>query len=161
MPENFVVFTVNGVDWRLARVCFTAAGVFFFTAGVLLTLVLRRYGNVRELSGSEAASVAMHAGETSEVDRAVTHHGYATGKAVEVSMSIGDLRRAYHEKDWFKFFALPLTILLGFNSFGLVIFGFHLLDRAGVTLGVALGLSVPVSLMIFFGWWAAIYTELE
>jgi hypothetical protein len=103
----------------------------------------------------------MHAGETSEVDRAVTRQGYATGKAVEVSISIGVLRQAYHDKDWFKFFALHIAILLGFNSVALVMFGFFLTDRDGVSLGAALALSLPVSLIVFFCWWAAIYTELE
>lgn len=161
MPENFIVFTLNGVDWRLSRICFTAAGVMALTFAVLLGLVLYRYGKVRKLSGSEAASVAMHAGEVGSVDRAVARHGYATGAEVRVSISIGDLREAYHAKDWFKFFALHIAILCMFNSVGVLLFGSYLLNRDKVALVLALLISLPTTSLIVFTWWAAINTKLE
>jgi len=161
MPDNFIVFTLNGVEWPLSRVCFTASGVFIVVSLVLLAVVLIRYGRVRELSGSEAASVAMHAGEVGSVDRAVTRHGPAAGREVRVSMSIGDLRAAYRAKNWFRFFALPLSILLMWNSFGLVFFGSFLMNRDVVALVMAFILSLPMTAIMVFCWWAAIYTDLQ
>jgi hypothetical protein len=161
MPDNFVVFTLQGVDWSLSRVCFTAAGVLFVLGFVLGACVLVRHGKVRKLSGSEAASVAMHAGETGSVDRAVARHGYATGSEVRVSISIGDLREAYHARDWFKFFTLHIAILLVWNSVGLAMFGLFLMNRHPVMLFVAFIMSVPMSAIVLFCWWAALYTDLN
>jgi hypothetical protein len=161
MPDNFVVFTLQGVDWSLSRVCFTAAGVFFVLGFALGACVLIRHGKVRKLSESEAASVAMHAGETGSVDRAVARRGYATGAEVKVSISIGDLREAYNSRDWFRFFTLHIAILFIFNSFGLVMFGFFLTDRHPVWLLLELMFPVPVSGIVFFCWWAALYTDLQ
>lgn len=161
MPDNFIVFSLQGVDWPLSRVCFTAAGVFFVAAFILITCAVIRYGKVRELSASEAASVATHAGEVGSVDRAVTRHGPARGREARVSMSIGDLREAYHAKNWFRFFALPLGVLLLWNSFGVVCFGYYLIVPHPVALFLALIMSVPMSAIIFFCWWAALYTDLQ
>jgi hypothetical protein len=161
MPDNFIVFQLNGVDWTLSRLCYLAAGVSFLIAAVLIALVLVRYGKKRRLSGSEAASVAMHAGEVGSVDRAVGWHGHATGAEVSVSISIGDLRDAYHSQDWFKFFALPIGVVALWNSPALWFFGNYLRNRSTFELAMALMLSAPMTSACLFMWWAAIYTKLR
>lgn len=157
---NFVV-SLNGDEWRLSSLCFVAGGLLFLSGLVLLACVLKRNGKSRELSGAEAASVAMHAGETGSVDRAVTWHSHAKGREWHVSMSVGDLREAYHARDWFRFFGLYTTILLMWNSFGMLLFGLYLMKGEVVALVMAVIASVPITGLVFFAWWAAIYTDLQ
>jgi len=160
MDRNRVLFEVGGSVWRISDFCWACGGglVLGFLLGFV---VLRRYGKSRRLSREEAASVAMHAGEVSEVDRAVTYTGPAAGKEWEVSMSIGDMRKAYRDQDWFRFLGLGSVILITHVSAGMLIWCLGELTGSKLIAGMGVGWALMFLGVCSFMWWAAIYTDLK
>jgi hypothetical protein len=128
---------------------------------VMLTVVLRRYSTGRALSEREAARVAMHPAETSYVDRTVAAHAPAMGKEWRVSMSIGDLRRAWHAKDYFAFLGLPSTVFLLCAATTLLLLGVSVAAKTWLIIGAASVVLVPIMAAGIFMLWAAVYTKLE
>lgn len=161
MITDFIVFTIDGEPWKLTHVCWVSALVLFVLCGVMMTLLLRRFATGRILSQPEAARVAMHPAETSYVDQTLAASGPAMGKEWRVSMSIGDFRRAWHQRDYFAFLVPPSVTFLGCSSFGVLMFGMSVHVKSWGPFGAAsLGL-VPLILINFFMLWAAIYTKLD
>lgn len=160
MDRNRVLFEIGASAWRISDFCWACGGGLVL-GFLLLTVVLWRYGKSRRLSRKEAASVAMHAGEVSEVDRAVTYAGPAAGKEWEVSMSIGDLREAYHDQDWFRFLGLGSAVLTIHVAAGMLIWGFGELTGSKLVAGMGVGWALMFLGVCAFMWWAAIYTDLK
>lgn len=161
MLKNVVLFTINGEPWRLLGVSFAASGILTVLWLSMLTVLLWRHGKSRSLSASEAARVAMHPAESSYVDETVTTHGPAMGKEWEVSMSIGDLRQAWRERDYFRFFGLPVTNLTAVAAFGTFTFAASVSTKSWIPFGGTCIILVPMALIFLFMPWAAVYTKLE
>ncbi|MDB4985890.1 MAG: hypothetical protein JWN04_1068 [Myxococcaceae bacterium] len=160
-PPNEILFTFLGDPWRLSGVCLVAAGLIFAAGATSMTMLIRRHGRSRLLSRAEAARVAMHAGETSYVDGAVALGGPAVGKEWRYSCSIGDLRKAWHAKNYKKFFGVPATFIALWSGADLAFFALTVHERHWSLFAVASAGLVPMIALMLFSMWAAIYTRLE
>jgi hypothetical protein len=157
MPDNQVLFRIGGESWTLAGVCLTLAGLLFVSSLALLLLLLARYGHKRRLAGREASQVAFNAGDRHEVG---SIHGPAVGAEAQLSVSIGDLRRAHRSGDRLMFWGMPAMLMGWSAAFGLGSFALALWMGEWMPL---LGLIVLVPMFLIAGFmpWAALHTKLE
>jgi hypothetical protein len=160
MLEDNVVFTIHGSAWHLTAVCFVTSAVLFVVWLVLLIRLLHYKGTSRWLSSEEAGQVAVY-GSVSTTHRTMLVSGPAVGKEWNLSLSIGDLREAWHKRDYWTFFGMPAFFLLVFLAFELCFFGAALGLRSWVPLVAVSALIVPMMLIFLFMMWAAIYTKLN
>jgi hypothetical protein len=162
MPPNSVLFYINGQPWRVVGVSLVAAAVCFVLWLLLLLFVLvPRYGSTRKLSAEEAAKVAMHPNERSDVDRAIAVAGPAVGAEARVEFDIGRLRAAWKERDYVTFFGLPAFMIFGTFWMWLPTFAFAVESDSGWVLGLVAVVLVPIMLIPVFMMWAAVYTQLN
>jgi hypothetical protein len=162
MPPNSVLFYINGQPWRVVGVSLAAAAVCFVVWLLMLLLVMvPRYGGTRKLSAEEAAKVAMHPNERSDVDRSIAVAGPAVGAEASFSFDIGRLRAAWKERDYVTFFGLPAFMIFGTSWGWLCFFGIALAAETGWLLGLAAVVLLPITLIPVFMMWAAVYTQLN
>jgi hypothetical protein len=161
MPENRIVLYVNDDPWTLARVFCFAGGAAIVAAFLLVFFMLWRWGSSRKLSASEAARVATNPAESSYVDQALVAHGPAAGKAWTLDVSISDLRDAWHNRDYAKFFTMPTCQFLMWGGALVVTWGASVGTRSWIPFVAAAFLAGPAFLINVFMVWAAFFTKLK
>lgn len=162
MPPNSVLFYINGQPWRVAGVSFAAAAVCFVVwLLMLLFVVVPRYGSTRRLSAQEAARLATHPNERSDVERSLAVAGPAVGAEARYEFDIGRLRAAWHERDYVTFVGLPAFAIFGTSWGWLTFFGVALASETSWILGLAAVILLPLTLVPVFMMWAAVYTQLN
>lgn len=157
MPDDRVLFEVGGEPWTLSFVCLLLALASFVLAAILFTLVVRRHGKIRRLTGAEASSVAFNADKLGEV-RSI--HGPARGVEARVRFTIGDLRRAHQAGDHLLFWGGPAMAVSWCGGFGLLSLSGALATGEAMML-IGYTLLIPMLLIFCFMPWAAVYTKLE
>lgn len=161
MPRNDIVLHVNGEPWTVAGLISLAGALTLGFAVIAGVVIVWLWGTSRRLSASEAARVATHPAESSYVDRALVAHGPAAGREWGVSISIGDLRHAWHSGDYFKFCFVPLAQILLWGGISLLLFGLTVGLQTWLPFGTVGVLSVPLTFLPLFMMWAAVNTKLN
>lgn len=160
MLENRLLFHVGSDAWTLAGACSALGFALLVVAGVLFTLLVRRNGYTRRLSGSEASALVFD-GERLGLERRVpTVSGPAVGVEARVSFTIGDLRRARQAGNQLLFWGGPAMIMAWSAGFGFLLFAGSLWARESIVL-VGFVIVGPMLLSGPFMPWAAVYTKLE
>jgi hypothetical protein len=115
----------------------------------------------RIMTGAEAALGAMAAADFNDTKVDLIAHGPAIGVEWRFGCSIGDLRRAWHERRYGYFYGLPLYFSLWTTGAGVVLVGSTLIYHTWMFV-LAGGIPVmSMQLAAVFMMWAAVYTKLE
>jgi len=156
MLANPVLFQLGSWPCSLAAVC-ASLGVVLFVVGLgLLILLLVRHGRTRRLEPSEAREAAYQASQLGDL----AIHGPATGVESQLTVTIGDLRRAHRAGNRLMFWGMPLVLMTWSSGFALVVAAIAFWTGEAV-LFVGYLVLVPMFLIAGFMPWAAVHTDLE
>jgi hypothetical protein len=155
LPEDVVLFHIGDQPWLLsATVAVVGVLLTIVWAVLIATVFARRSGNSRRLSGSEAGQL-MGSDTT-----ALATYG-ATGKEWKFSFSVEDLRAAWHEGNYSKFFGFPAFHAAGICSITAPMFAMAIYTRAEIVVWIVGSFVALMFASYLFGMWAALFTKLR